>query len=44
MNFNYKLTDNVLNFIKSSLLEEVNIGCSDSQVFKIKKEDNTQCH
>ena len=41
MNFNYKLTDNVLNFIKSSLLEEVNIGCSDSQVFKIKKEDNT---
>ena len=38
MNFNYKLSDKILHFIKDAKLEEISIGCSDSQVFKINKE------
>lgn len=37
MNFNYKLCDKVLNFVENANLEEISIGCSDSQVFKIEK-------
>ena len=37
MNLNYKLTNKILKFIKEADLEEISIGCSDSQVFKIKK-------
>lgn len=38
--FKYELSDKVKNFIKRSNIDEVSIGCSDSQVFKITKEDN----
>lgn len=37
MKFNYDLTDKVAEFIKNSDLEDITIGCSDSQVIKIKK-------
>ncbi len=37
MNFKYKLSPKVLDFIKGANLEEISIGCSDSQVFKIIK-------
>ena len=40
MNFNYKLSEEILSFIENAKLEEINIGCSDSQVFKIEKNDN----
>lgn len=36
--FNYDLSDKVQDFIKDAHLEEISIGCSDSQVFKIKKD------
>lgn len=39
MGFNYKLSDKVLAFIENSDLEEISIGCSDSQVFRIQKEN-----
>ena len=39
MNFNYKLSEKVKAFIADAKLEEISIGCSDSQVFKIKKLD-----
>lgn len=39
MNFNYELCEEISNFIKDAKLEEISIGCSDSQVFKIEKED-----
>ena len=39
MKFNYKLSEKVLSFIENSALEEISIGCSDSQVFKIRKEN-----
>ena len=39
MNFNYKLSDKVKSFIENAKLEEISIGCSDSQVFKIEKVD-----
>ena len=38
MNFNYKLSDKVLAFIENADLQEISIGCSDSQVFRIEKE------
>ena len=41
MNFNYELIDSVKSFIEGAKLEEISIGCSDSQVFKINKEENT---
>lgn len=40
MKFNYELSNKVLDFIENAELEEISIGCSNSQVFKIKKEDN----
>lgn len=40
MKFNYELCEEISNFIKDAKLEEISIGCSDSQVFKIEKEDN----
>ncbi len=40
MNFKYKLSDKVSEFISNADLEEIGIGCSDSQVFKIKKKEN----
>ena len=36
MDFKYKLSDKVLAFIEKADLEEISIGCSDSQVFRIK--------
>ena len=41
MNFNYKLSEKVKAFIEDAKLEEISIGCSDSQVFKIEKLDKT---
>jgi len=40
MKYKYQLTDSINSFISNSLLEEVSIGCSDSQVFKIIKNNN----
>ena len=37
MKFNYDLTDKVKEFIKDSDLENIGIGCSDSQVVKVNK-------
>ena len=42
MNFNYKLSDKVLAFIEKSDLEEISIGCSDSQVFRIKNKKGAE--
>lgn len=39
MNFNYNLSEKVKTFIKDAKIEEISIGCSDSQVFKIEKID-----
>lgn len=39
MNFKYKLTKKVESFIKNANLSEISIGCSDSQVIKIDKND-----
>lgn len=41
MKFNYDLPCSVDDFIKNSELNEISIGCSDSQVIKIVKHDNT---
>ena len=41
MDFNYKLSEKVKVFIEDAKLEEISIGCSDSQVFKIEKLDKT---
>ena len=41
MNFNYKLSEKVKTFIEDAKLDEISIGCSDSQVFKIEKLDKT---
>lgn len=40
MKFNYKLSKVIEDFISGAVLNEINIGCSDSQVVKIKKDDN----
>ncbi len=39
MKIKYELTEKILKFIDNCSLEEISIGCSDSQVFKIKKEN-----
>lgn len=39
MEFKYKLTKNVENFIMGAELKEIGIGCSDSQVVQITKEN-----
>ena len=39
MKFNYKLSDKIKKFIENSDLEEINIGCSDSQVIRINDND-----
>ena len=41
MEFNYNLTDKVKEFVKDSDLENIGIGCSNSQVIKVKKEQGT---
>ena len=40
INFKYKLIDKVEKFIENSSLEEINIGCSDSQVIKVIKDES----
>lgn len=37
---NYELSKKIKEFIKGSKLEEISIGCSDSQVFKIDKDNS----
>ncbi len=37
MKFKYDLTDKINEFVKDALLNEITIGCSDSQVIKITK-------
>lgn len=37
MDFKYKLSQKVEKFLEDSILTEINIGCSDSQVVKIEK-------
>ena len=37
---NYELSKKIKEFIEGSKLEEINIGCSDSQVFKIDKDNS----
>ena len=37
MAFNYELTSQVKKYVENASLTKVNIGCSDSQVFKIEK-------
>lgn len=41
MKLKYKLSNKVNEFIKDSDIEEIGIGCSDSQVLKITKNNNT---
>lgn len=36
--FKYILTEKINEFIKESIIEEISIGCSDSQIFKIEKD------
>lgn len=38
MKFNYNLTSKVTKFLENSKLEEIKIGCSNSQVIKVKKD------
>lgn len=40
MEFNYELSDKIINFIAGAEIEEIGIGCSASQVFKVKKDNN----
>ncbi len=40
MKIKYQLTNKIKEFIKNCDLEEINIGCSGSQVIRIKKENN----
>ena len=40
MKYRYELSKNVKDFIDNAVLEEINIGCSDSQVIKITKNNN----
>lgn len=39
MKFRYVLTDSIQEFIEGSTLEEINIGCSSSQVIRVMKND-----
>ena len=41
MKFNYELSSKVKDFLENSILKEIGIGCSDSQVFEIKKNNET---
>lgn len=41
MIFKYKLSDKIQEFINNCELDEINIGCSDSQVIKVTKDDKT---
>lgn len=41
MKFNYELSSKVKDFLESAELKEIGIGCSDSQVFEIKKNNET---
>lgn len=41
MTLKFELPDNVKNFIKNANLSEISIGCSDSQVIKIEKNNET---
>ena len=41
MDFKYKLTKKVEDFIVGTSLKEIGIGCSDSQVIQIIKDDQT---
>lgn len=40
MKYKYELSNTIKEFINNSILEEINIGCSDSQVIKITKNNN----
>ena len=40
MNFKYKLTKKIKKFIEDAKLKEIGIGCSDSQVIQITKDNN----
>lgn len=40
MHYKYKLTEKISNFIADSNLQEINIGCSDSQVIRIDKNED----
>ena len=37
MKFKYKLTEKIQNFITDTEMKEIGIGCSDSQVIQITK-------
>lgn len=37
--FRYNITEKINNFVENAELEEISIGCSDSQVIKIKKDE-----
>lgn len=39
-NFKYELSDNIKCFISNSNVKEISIGCSDSQVFKVSKNND----
>lgn len=39
MNFKYKLTKKIINFIENASLKEIGIGCSDSQVIQVIKDN-----
>ena len=41
MNFKYPLPISIKKIINDSELKEINIGCSDSQVVRIKREKRT---
>ena len=41
MTFNYPLTNKVEKFIENATLKEIKIGCSDSQVFEIIKDNKS---
>ena len=40
MNFNYELSDKIINFITDTEMKEIGIGCSDSQVIQITKNND----
>ena len=40
MKLNYNVSNKILEFLENSILEEITIGCSNSQVVKIEKDTN----
>ena len=40
MDIKYELTNKIKEFLENALLTEISIGCSDSKVIKIEKQDN----